>query len=140
MSTSKLSFQDVAQFFKKGTYGTKLDPKEYPFVAAGYEPTPRDQAASDELGNCYKDGSAAKTLQYLAMLGNSSYCATRTNEHILRVMTTAMSNLILSTLDNKKMLRDLTSSVERLNLQAKNTKQEDEKKGLEDLERVSTSS
>ena len=79
----------------------------YPFVEAGYEPTPADEAASKLHQGEYKDDSAASTLQYMAMLGNSNYCAIRRNEHLLRVHTTAMTNMITMMMQMKSMMRNM---------------------------------
>ena len=83
----------------------------YPFVEAGYEPTPADEAASRLNKGAYKDDSAASTLQYVSMLGNSNYCAIRRNEHLLRVHTTAMTNMITMMMQMKSMMRNMEGDI-----------------------------
>ena len=112
----------------------------YPFVEAGYEPTPADEAASKLHSGEYKDGSAANTLQYNAMLGNSNYCAIRRNEHLLRVHTTAMTNMITMMMQMKTMMRNMESDMADIKAAGVNVKEPESFQPPEEyVDRVSTS-
>ena len=109
--TNELLFQFVTTYHKATTYGQRLDPQVYPFIAAGYLPPQPDDHAARVHGNVYKDDSAASTMLYMSMVENANYCAIRRNEHLLRVHTATLGNLVTVCLQNRMLLKSIKSDL-----------------------------
>ena len=109
--TNELLFQFVTTYHKATTYGQRLDPKVYPFIAAGYSAPEPDEHSARVHGNVYKDDSAASSMLYMAMVENANYCAIRRNEHLLRVHTATLGNLVTIALQNRMLLKSIKSDL-----------------------------